>query len=129
MREATLPFYSALVKPCLECYVEFLAPEYKRGTWIYKSIEGPGRCWRVWNIFHVLQGWIEQWNCSICRRLWRRGYSYQYVYMPDGGSKEDRARLSLVVSVDKQWARTVMWKILVYVTFYCEVDQIQEWVR
>ncbi|KAJ7419876.1 hypothetical protein BTVI_23631 [Pitangus sulphuratus] len=61
-KEVIQPFYSALVRPHLECYVPFWAPQYKRDLELLEQVR--------WKVTKVIKG-LE--CLSYKERLWELG--------------------------------------------------------
>lgn len=58
------------VRPHLQCWVQFWAPQCRRDLGTAESEDGPATWWSNWNICAVRRGW-ESGGCSV----WGRGGS------------------------------------------------------
>ncbi|GAB0186115.1 mitochondrial enolase superfamily member 1 [Grus japonensis] len=97
-RSKEMILYPVMVRLHLEYCVHFWAPKYKTDMHRLEKVQ-----WRATKMIKVPE------HLSFEERLrdysaWRRegsGGSHQYLEIPKGGSKEDRARLFLVMSSDR----------------------------
>jgi len=97
-REVLLPLCSVLVKPHLQCCIQFWGPHFKMRNYCRESSRGLWRWWGDWSILPTRKGW-GSWTCLAWRRL-RGDLIYAHKHLKCG-CQGGAARLFPVVPRDR----------------------------